>query len=95
MGAVVLHLPSVPLKPHCGLQPVPRCEPSSYWPISQWLGHCTIEADCSVVYTSLSRVSLRLIPSVSFNANISVNKKAIKNEQEINPRFGAMTEHLP
>ena len=33
-----------PLKTYSGLEPVPRCEPSSYQRISQWLSHCTIGA---------------------------------------------------
>ena len=31
---MTLHLPIGHLKPHCGLELVPRCEPSSYQPIA-------------------------------------------------------------
>ena len=33
-----------PLKTYSGLEPVPRCEPSSYQCINQWLSHCAIGA---------------------------------------------------
>ena len=41
---MALHLPNEPLKPHSGLESVPRCEPSTYQPISLWLSHCAIGA---------------------------------------------------
>ena len=41
---MALHLPIGPLKSRYGLEPVPRCEPSTYQPISQRLSHCAIGA---------------------------------------------------
>ena len=37
-----LHLPTGPLKTRYGLEPVPRCEPSTYQPISRCHNHCAI-----------------------------------------------------
>ena len=37
-GVMALHLPIGPS------EPVPRCEPSTHQPISQWQSHCTIWA---------------------------------------------------
>ena len=34
-GVLALHLPTGPLKISSGLEPVPRCEPSTYQPISR------------------------------------------------------------
>ena len=34
-AVVALHLPIGPLKTRSGLEPVPRCEPSTYLPISR------------------------------------------------------------
>ena len=39
---MALHLPIGPLKNRSGLDPVPRCEPSTYQPISRCLNHCAI-----------------------------------------------------
>ena len=36
--------PIGPLKTCSGLEPIPRCEPSTYQPISWWFTHCTIGA---------------------------------------------------
>ena len=33
-GEVAIHLPTGSLKTRSGLEPVPRCEPSNYQPIS-------------------------------------------------------------
>ena len=41
---MALHLPSGSLKTCSVLQLVPRCEPSTYQPISQWKNHCPIGA---------------------------------------------------
>ena len=41
---MALHLPIGPLKTRSGLKPVPRCEPSTYQPISRWHNHCAIGA---------------------------------------------------
>ena len=43
-GVVALHLLIGSLKTHSGLEPVPRCEPSTYQPISWCHNHCTIGA---------------------------------------------------
>ena len=43
-GVVALHLPIGPLKTRSGFEPVPRCEPSTYQPISRWHSHCVIGA---------------------------------------------------
>ena len=41
-GVVTLHLPIGPLKPRSRLKPVPRCEPSTYQPISRLcISSCT------------------------------------------------------
>ena len=41
---MALHLPIGSLNIRSGLEPVPRCEPSTYQPISRWLSHCAIGA---------------------------------------------------
>ena len=46
---MALHLPIGPLKTRSGLEPVPRCEPSTYQPISRWHNHCTIGAGFSQI----------------------------------------------
>ena len=42
---VALHLPIGPLKTFFELESLPRCEPSTYQPISRRQSHCTIGAD--------------------------------------------------
>ena len=39
-GVVALHLSIGPLKTRSGLEPVPRCEPSTYQPIAFGAGRC-------------------------------------------------------
>ena len=41
---VALHIPIEPLKTRSGQDPVPRCEPRTYQPISRRLSHCAIGA---------------------------------------------------
>ena len=36
---MALHLSNVPLKTRSGLEPVPRCEPSTYQSLNQWVTH--------------------------------------------------------
>ena len=60
-GAVSLHLPNEPLKTHYGLEPVPRCEPSTYNPIRWWLSLCVIGASNLYMYVYIEgEVSLQL-----------------------------------
>ena len=42
-GVVTLHLPIAPLNIRSGMDPVPRCEPSTCQSIRLCLSHCTIE----------------------------------------------------
>ena len=44
-GVVALHLPIGTLKMRYWLEPVPRCEPSTYMPISRWHSYGAIGTD--------------------------------------------------
>ena len=49
-GVVALNIPIGRLKTRFGLEPVRRCEPSTYQGINRWLSHCAIKAGtCSLV----------------------------------------------
>ena len=58
---MALHLPIGSLKTHSGLEPVSRCEPSTYGPISQLHSHCAIGAGSSHVSQNLLDVILAII----------------------------------
>ena len=63
-GVVVLHLPIGPLKTHSGLVSVPRCEPSTFQPISWWHCHCAIGA--GILYYSPNQIAILTIIVILF-----------------------------
>ena len=54
-GVVALHLPIGPLKTRSELEPVPRCEPSTYQPIR----YCAIGADIDTITLCLRPLTKR------------------------------------
>ena len=49
-GVVTLHVPIGPLKTCSGLEPEPKCEPSTYQPISRGHSHCAIGAGQAAIH---------------------------------------------
>ena len=70
-GVVAIYLPIESLKTCSGLEPVPRCEPSTYQSISRWRNHCTIQAGMLAIWTlwfySVFQVKL---PDLEFIVNL-------------------------
>ena len=68
---MAIHIPIGSLKTRSGLEPVPRCKPSTYHPISRWHNHCAIGA--GLMFWISLMVCMLLIPvfwnevSVIFN----------------------------
>ena len=58
-GVVALHLPTGPLKTCSGLEPVPRCQPSTYQPITWWHSHCAIRA-CNITLHWLNLLNKKI-----------------------------------
>ena len=52
-GVVALHLPIGLLKTRSGLEPVPRCEPTNYPPISGKHSYCAIGVGIKIMSMSI------------------------------------------
>ena len=75
---MALHLPIGPLKPRSGLEPVPRCEPSTYQhiatapsgPVKSVLANCYLYNQSTLLTVSYYFIDIR---SVGYQFNTSIH----------------------